>query len=561
MTTIVSAAFVRSFTSQNRRLGSILINWVNLQDSTKQMCILDRHQRLNNIVRLASSSSDANDNEKNKKKKKAKVEFDFDEESLTAAFASLDPPAGSYKVSDREMSDLQRLDEIELARLNDPTNAGAFESDDKDFEDEDFSIEYLDDNDGFIDFDFDDGISMEDRMTAARIDASTGKISVSEELEEFAREASFDDLQSIGFKREENPFGRDETARSPLYTLEMKPMECPACGSNFQSRDVSKPGFLPPEKHKYQMKLAKQVAGQKKAESLKEKGEDEWSVDNEIEWLLQNSEGPSDDATKEKHSEETTMADQVDLFQQKKRTICQRCHNLQNFGDIDASLRPGWTDEPLLSQESFRELLKPIREKDAIIIALVDLFDFSGSILPELDSIAGKNPVILAANKADLLPTKMGQLRVENWVRRELEFMRIQSLANIGGAVRLVSCKTGFGISQMLRKVQDLAEERECDVYIVGAANSGKSTLLNRLLQSSEEINGKDKPRRKNRAGNINARKGAVTTSPLPGTTLKFIKVSLDNGRKLYDTPGLLVPGTLTSRLTPAELKMVVPKK
>jgi ribosome biogenesis GTPase A len=243
-----------------------------------------------------------------------------------------------------------------------------------------------------------------------------------------------------------------------------------------------------------------------------------------------------------------------------KKVICRRCHGLQNFGTVEKELRPGWTEEPMLSQEKFRDLLRPIRDNPAVIIALVDLFDFSGSVLPELDAIAGDNPVIIAANKADLLPTQMGQVRAENWVRRELEYLGTQSIANIGGAVRLVSCKTGFGIAGMLAKARGLAEEMDCDVYIVGAANAGKSTLINHILASNQDKVSLGS-RGKIRAGNSNKVKGAVTTSPLPGTTLQFIKIDLGKGRSLYDTPGLLVNGTLTQLLTPEELKMVVPKK
>jgi 30S ribosome assembly GTPase len=239
-----------------------------------------------------------------------------------------------------------------------------------------------------------------------------------------------------------------------------------------------------------------------------------------------------------------------------KKVICKRCHGLQNSGKVDNSLRPGWTDEPTMSQEQFRKMLRPISEKPAVVVALVDLFDFGGSVLRELDEIAGDNPVILAANKADLLPSQMGKQRVENWVRRELEYMGVRSIANRGGAIRLVSCKTGEGILDTMSKARELAEEVDGDVYIVGAANAGKSTLINYILSRDQE-----KPTGKIRAGNRNQFKGALTTSPLPGTTLKFIKIDLGEGRCLYDTPGLLIPGTITQLLTPEELKIVCPKK
>jgi ribosome biogenesis GTPase A len=81
---------------------------------------------------------------------------------------------------------------------------------------------------------------------------------------------------------------------------------------------------------------------------------------------------------------------------------------------------------------------------------------------------------------------------------------------------------------------------------------------VNRIIDWGKE---KDTEPTKKRAGNRNSRKGTVTTSPLPGTTLKFIDVDLGDGVKLIDTPGLLVNGTLTQLLTPEELKIVVPQK
>ena len=410
---------------------------------------------------------------------------------------------------------------------------------------------------------------MDARINAARSDMVTGHSPLPKQSDRYASESTID-LSSLGFRQEENPWGIDELPRKKEYVgirkeyhLVSKAMVCSACGADFQTSKESRPGFLPPEKFAIQVKLAK-IEELQRLQSKAENRDAEWTPEDEVEWLIRSADGdkagtaPNDAASIDVGAIAEEMG--LDLEEiAKKKTICKRCHGLQNFGTVDDVLRPGWTEEPLLSQEKFRDLLRPIREKPAVIIALVDLFDFSGSVLPELDNIAGENPVIIAANKADLLPAKMGQVRAENWVRRELEYLGVRSLANIGGAVRLVSCKTGIGVNAMLSKARGLADEMDCDIYVVGAANAGKSTLLNYILGSDDDTESGIGP--KLRAGNRNKRKSAVTTSPLPGTTLKFIQVDIGGGRSLYDTPGLLVPGTLTQLLTPDELKIVIPKK
>ena len=421
-----------------------------------------------------------------------------------------------------------------------------------------------DDDDDFLDFGGGDD-DMDARIAQAKSDMVKGQISVPKDLDSFANGATDDDLQKLGFKKETNFYGNGETGKERRATLITNAMACSACGSDFQSRTEVKPGFLPEAKFNIQVNLSKI----EQMQQLKEKSDDldEWTPDDEIEFLLQTSGKGELDG-----NNEATDADDIDIDAyaeelgldlealSKKRVICKRCHGLQNSGRVDDLLRPGWTDEPTLSQEQFRELLRPISTKPAVIIALIDLFDFGGSVLRELDGIAGENPVILAANKADLMPSSMGKNRIESWVRRELEHTGVQSLANVGGAVRLVSCKTGDGVISMMDKAKELANEIDGDIYVVGAANAGKSTLINYILGRNTK---EEKPFNKSnkRAGNRNQFKGQLTTSPLPGTTLKFIKIDLGDGQNVYDTPGLLVPGTITQLLTPDELKVVCPKK
>lgn len=471
--------------------------------------------------------------------RKIKVSNDGgDIDALIAAFDDLSKKDGFDATTAYYSTASSSEEELDRGDLEDSIDEGAEEGDDDDF------IDFNDGND----------LSMEERILQAKKDRDRGRVSISQDLRDFSSNISDVDLSKLGFKRELNPFGNDETPRKEQFKLITSAMSCSACGVEFQSKNEAKPGFLPQDKFDIQVKLSKIEEINRIQDKSNSRG---WSPEDEVDWLIggESKRDPSDIKM-----DAFSMADSMGLNLlelSSKKVICKRCHGLQNFGEVPESLRPGWSEEPLLSQDAFRNLLFPLRQKTCVIIALVDLFDFSGSVLPELDAIAGENPVIIAANKADLFPSKMGHHRAENWVRRELEYLGVKSLANIGGAVRLVSCKTGFGVKELLGKARDLADFMNCDIYLVGAANSGKSTLINSILASDKRTEDIEKKR----SGNANKWKGDVTSSPLPGTTLKFIKVDIGFSRSLYDTPGLLVPGSLTQRLTPAELKMVVPKK
>jgi len=583
-----SRGFTRSFSSHVKPSFSLRHQGILGGSKNPFLCSPQRnseHGRLS--IRFASAKSSGKDN-------KEELDASEKEKLLAAAFDDLARKDGfdsslSYMAEDKtfeddfleddfddddeEDDDLDDsiLDEqnFDLSDFIEGKESSSETLTDLDFQDdvEDDVDDDVDDDEDFLDFGGGDDDDMDARIAQAQQDMVKGKISVPKDLDSFAKRATQDDLQKIGFKTETNFYGNAETGRENKVTLITNAMTCSACGSDFQSRDEYKPGYLPEAKFDIQVKLSKV----EEMQQLKEKSEAfEWTPEDEIEFLIQTSgKGDLDGNNEHKNADDIDIDAVVsdlglDLEElSKKKTICKRCHGLQNSGRVDKSLRPGWTDEPTLSQEKFRELLRPISEKPAVIIALIDLFDFSGSVLRELDGIAGENPVILAANKADLMPSQMGKNRIENWVRRELEHMGVQSIANIGGAVRLVSCKTGDGVLSMMDKAQELADEVNGDIYVVGAANAGKSTLINYILSrnNKEEKPFKDSKKKKLRAGNRNQQKGALTTSPLPGTTLKFIKTDLGDGQHIYDTPGLLVPGTITQLLTPDELKVVCPKK
>jgi 30S ribosome assembly GTPase len=103
-------------------------------------------------------------------------------------------------------------------------------------------------------------------------------------------------------------------------------------------------------------------------------------------------------------------------------------------------------------------------------------------------------------------------------------------------------------------------------IHVMGAANVGKSSFINRLLDTANEQQGArgggrgKNGKHKSKPGQKSASSGPMATvSPLPGTTLNFLKIKLPNGITMVDTPGLLQRGQLTSKLTTEELKQVIP--
>ena len=100
-----------------------------------------------------------------------------------------------------------------------------------------------------------------------------------------------------------------------------------------------------------------------------------------------------------------------------------------------------------LQPEHFRELLRGLARRRCLVIAVVDLFDFDGSFTPDLAAIVGpSNPLIVVANKVDLLPRRANAEDVRRWVRRACARHGVTRIAS----THLVSCKSGVGLDKLL---------------------------------------------------------------------------------------------------------------
>jgi len=253
------------------------------------------------------------------------------------------------------------------------------------------------------------------------------------------------------------------------------------------------------------------------------------------------------------------LEDGLSKIKAQKRTfqnVCQRCWGLWHYNDCDDIFRPAFGKPAIdeLTAESFEDMLtrtlEPVTE--ACVLAVVDVFDFGPSftMLQYLSKrLRGKSDVRvrIIANKVDLLPPEVNMSRLRGWVSREAQKAGLKRTKLTD--VYPVSCHKSIGIKSIGKLLEQAGAQPE--FYVVGAANTGKSSLLNRLSL-----------RKRKGVGQVAAEAAdGFMVSVLPGTTIAPLVMKYQQGNmKLIDTPGLLVPGSLSERLTLEDLKEVIPQ-
>ncbi|MBD1382069.1 ribosome biogenesis GTPase YqeH [Metabacillus arenae] len=211
----------------------------------------------------------------------------------------------------------------------------------------------------------------------------------------------------------------------------------------------------------------------------------------------------------------------------KEEIVCQRCFRLKNYNEIQ---------DVSLTDDDFIKILHGIGDTKALIVKIVDIFDFNGSWLTGLNRFVGNNPILLVGNKVDILPKSVNKERLSNWMKREAKELGLKPVD-----VMLVSSARGTGIKEVTEAIDHLRNGQ--DVYVVGCTNVGKSTFINRILK---EVSGEE---------------DVITTSHYPGTTLDLIEIPLDDGSSLFDTPGIINHHQMAHYIEKKDLKLLSPKK
>lgn len=213
---------------------------------------------------------------------------------------------------------------------------------------------------------------------------------------------------------------------------------------------------------------------------------------------------------------------------QRDQVLCQRCFQLKNYHKLQ-NLH--------MEKDDFLKILQTIGEKDCLVVYMIDLFDFHGSLIQGFMRHISYNDVIVLANKRDILPKSVKERKLEHWVRRQLKEEGIKPLDVI-----ITSGKKNMNLDYIYDTIMQHRHKR--DVYVVGITNVGKSTFINALLKHYAKIEDNH----------------LITVSEFPGTTLNLIEIPLDDHSYLYDTPGIINEDQMTHILNNNDIKKIIPQ-
>ena len=199
---------------------------------------------------------------------------------------------------------------------------------------------------------------------------------------------------------------------------------------------------------------------------------------------------------------------------------CQRCFRLIHYDDLTVSMKKGIDPDMVIDR---------IATMDALVLWIVDLFDFEASMIPGINRKLAGMDIIMVASKRDLFPESVGYEKLAAFV-----FSRLKELGVKIKELLLTSRNDDDSLNDIFDAVAENARGR--DVVVMGRANAGKSTLLNRMMSEK-----------------------TLTMSRYPGTTLDFNEIVI-NGQTYIDTPGIEIDNSMLMQVEEETLKTIIPQ-
>ncbi len=198
--------------------------------------------------------------------------------------------------------------------------------------------------------------------------------------------------------------------------------------------------------------------------------------------------------------------------------FCDKCYNEERFNQ---------QPHPLTAGQGFLTMLSDAAASDALIVYVVDLFSFECSFVREVNETIKNSPLLVIANKRDLLPSSAKDDDLREYVAHRFRAARLKVKAE---DVVLASLSESMEDQDYQALIDQ--KRRAHDVYVIGAQKAGKTIFLQTFLRHY-----------------VNRSNRNIVTKNYPGTDLRLLEIPLDGSSSIYDTPGTPLNNTLPAKL------------
>ena len=192
---------------------------------------------------------------------------------------------------------------------------------------------------------------------------------------------------------------------------------------------------------------------------------------------------------------------------------CERCFKVKNYNAYEKSPK---------NNLDYLTIINSI-PKDASVIYISSILTLNLSLLNKFN-----NP-LLVITKKDIMPKSINEGKIIESIKKDyhnIDVIMISSLKN-------------YHLDELYSK---LLKQNKKEIYIIGNTNSGKSTLINKIIKNYSDSNIE------------------ITTSFYPETTLDKIIIPLKDFT-LIDTPGLVEKDSIINYVDEKMLKKINVKK
>ncbi|EMG49045.1 GEP3 Genetic interactor of prohibitins 3 [Candida maltosa Xu316] len=323
-------------------------------------------------------------------------------------------------------------------------------------------------------------------------------------------------------------FTRHISTRSALFSLHN--INCRSCGIQLQDTDSSKPGFFRLPSTEVKPPNPKQLLNKKYDELVKNLSQDDrslltsnnFNVSRERQQQQQQAKQMEEDVEPSTQEEITTISPR----QRFENMTCIRCRSVQYQSEFNVS-----SNEFPVSELS--EVISKI-PSDAPLVYLISGPDFPLGLNPEIFRFRDPSNLYFIMSKTDRLFHKSAQSRYNHM--RKFLVRYLKSRYNVPPEnIFLASGKESWKMDLLYNFIPTGA-------YIIGNANSGKSTLVKSLM-FKQKINTGDiripyqLKAKKKLMDSFNANVGPGT-SHVPGYTREIIPIDLEGFKQIHDVPG-----------------------